>query len=731
MTGIRSLGYLRFEATDVPAWREFGLKVLGMAEGKAPSGAATPDALYLRMDDFPARLVIVPGEHDRIVASGWEAADAAGLQQVRQSLDAAGVSYREATSDELSERRVQALIMFADPSGNPLEVFHGAALEHRRIVSPYGHRFVTGEQGLGHVVLSADDDEASLRFYRDVLGFKLRDSMRLPPQVVGRASDGAPAWLRFLGCNPRHHSLALAPLPTPSGVIHMMLEVENSDDVGLCIDRAARRKVPMSATLGRHVNDLMLSFYLKTPGGFDMEFGCDGMRIEDDAWVARESTAVSLWGHDFTMGAREERTSLPRRTGMAQPKLPEGFDINDPDLILAGMPRAVFAELRRTAPVWWQSQPRHRDGFDDDGHWVVTRHADVKEISRDDATFSTYENTAIIRFNEDITRDAIEMQRVVLLNMDAPQHTRMRSIVSRGFTPRAVNNLKDALTARAERIVKDALAMGEGDFVRNVACELPLQAIVELLGVPQEDRGKIFDWSNQMVAYDDPSNEPGVGETAMVEMLSYFMELAEDRKAEPKNDIVTKLVTADIDGNELTSDEFGFFTIMLSVAGNETTRNAISHGMIAFLENPDQWELYKRERPETAADEIVRWATPVVAFQRTAKRDCELGGQLIKAGDRIGMYYASANFDEEVFDKPLEFDILCDPNPHVGFGGTGAHYCLGANLARLEINIMFNAIADHLPDISKVGEPHRLRSGWVNGINSMQVNYGGCPVAGH
>ena len=298
---ISSLGYLRIESTDVPAWREFGMKVLGMVEGTG----STPGALYLRMDDFPARLVIVPGDHDRLAGAGWECANAAALQQVRHALDREGVAYKEATAAELADRRVDEMITFADPSGNRLEVFCGAALEHRRVVSPYGHRFITREQGLGHVVLSTRDDAEALHFYRDVLGFDLRDSMRIPPQVVGRPADGPPAWLRFFGCNPRHHSLAFLPMPTPSGIVHIMMEVENSDDVGLCLDRALRRKVPMSATLGRHVNDKMLSFYMKSPGGFDIEFGCEGLRVDDnDDWVARESTAVSLWGHDFTIGAR-------------------------------------------------------------------------------------------------------------------------------------------------------------------------------------------------------------------------------------------------------------------------------------------------------------------------------------------------------------------------------------------------------------------------------------------
>ncbi|MEV5299849.1 iron-dependent extradiol dioxygenase HsaC [Amycolatopsis methanolica] len=299
--GVRSLAYLRIEATDMAAWREYGLKVLGMVEGKG----SHPDALYLRMDDFPARLVIVPGESDRLAVAGWEAANAAELDEVRARLDAGGVPYKEGSAEVLTERRVTELISFDDPSGNTLEVFHGVALEHRRVVSPYGHRFVTGEQGLGHVVLSTHDDDAALRFYRDVLGFRLRDSMRLPPQMVGRPADGPPAWLRFFGCNPRHHSLAFLPMPTPSGIVHLMVEVENTDDVGLALDRAKRRNVPMSATLGRHVNDLMLSFYMKTPGGFDVEFGCEGRQVDDESWIARESTAVSLWGHDFSVGMRK------------------------------------------------------------------------------------------------------------------------------------------------------------------------------------------------------------------------------------------------------------------------------------------------------------------------------------------------------------------------------------------------------------------------------------------
>ncbi|HZC42451.1 MAG TPA: cytochrome P450, partial [Streptosporangiaceae bacterium] len=373
---------------------------------------------------------------------------------------------------------------------------------------------------------------------------------------------------------------------------------------------------------------------------------------------------------------------------MAEPGIPPGFDFTDPDLYVQRVPAEELAELRRVAPVWWNPQPRGASGFDDDGYWVVTRHADVLAVSRASEIYSSQEKSAIIRHGQPVTDEALAMQRLILLNLDPPAHTKLRSIVSRGFTPRAIGNLREALAARAQRIVRTALTEGTGDFVTDVACELPLQAIAELLGVPQEDRGKIFGWSNQMIGYDDPEYE-GDSKAAAAELIGYSMLMAEDRRQCPRDDIVTKLVNAKIDDGGLSSDEFGFFVILLAVAGNETTRNAISHGMLAFLDHPDQWELYRAGRPETAVEEIVRWATPVTAFQRTALADTALGGQQIKAGQRVGLFYRSANFDEEVFDQPERFDIRRSPNPQLGFGGTGTHYCVGANLARLEISLMF------------------------------------------
>ncbi|MEU7766482.1 cytochrome P450 [Nocardia sp. NPDC049190] len=428
-----------------------------------------------------------------------------------------------------------------------------------------------------------------------------------------------------------------------------------------------------------------------------------------------------------------ERVSVCRRrhlvvdTRSARPDLPAGFDVTDPAIYAERVPIEEFAELRRTAPIWWNPQSPDVSGFRDDGFWVVSKHADIKEVSRRSDVFSSSENTAIPRFNDDITREKIEMQRIVMLNMDAPEHTKLRKIIARGFTPRAINRLRAELSARAESIVKAAAESGSGDFVAQIACELPLQAIAELIGVPQEDRMKVFTWSNEMTGYDDPDSDVDPM-AATAEILGYAYQMAASRKQCPADDIVTTLIEADIDGDKLSEEEFGFFVIMLAVAGNETTRNAISHGMIAFLDHPDQWELFKKERPATAADEIIRWATPVTSFQRTALEDTELGGVQIKKGQRVVMLYRSANFDEDVFDHPETFDITRADNPHLSFGGTGAHFCIGANLARLEIDLIFNAIADHLPDITRLGDPRRLRSGWLNGIKEFPVDYKTCPV---
>jgi len=404
--------------------------------------------------------------------------------------------------------------------------------------------------------------------------------------------------------------------------------------------------------------------------------------------------------------------------------VPTHFDPTDPDVMAERFPHEEMLALRRTAPVSYVTQDESaRGGFPDhDGLWVVSKHADVVAVSKNSTDFSTAANGVIIRFAPEMTKEEREQTGFMMINQDGSDHTKLRTIISRAFTPRSVSGLHEGLKARAEKIVADAISAGSHDFVENVAAELPLQAIADLIGIPQEDRGKVFDWSNQMMSYDDPSVD-GDQATAFLEILAYSMALADDRRTNPQDDIITKLVSADVDGRGLTDDEFGFFMVLLAVAGNETTRNAITWGMHAFLKNPDQWELFKRERPKTMADEVIRWATPVASFQRTALRDVEVGGVQVKEGQRVGLFYASANFDEDVFEDPFTFDITREHNPHQAFGGHGAHYCIGANLARLEVDLMFNALADADVDITLLSEPSRLRSGWLNGVKDMHVSY--------
>jgi cholest-4-en-3-one 26-monooxygenase len=396
------------------------------------------------------------------------------------------------------------------------------------------------------------------------------------------------------------------------------------------------------------------------------------------------------------------------------------IDFTDPDVLLRGIPVSEFAALRKTAPVWWNEQPGSI--FGDGGYWVISRHEDIKTISRNADIWSTNAKGAVMRLPDGITADQLELTKALLINHDAPEHTRLRKLVSRLFTPRSVAALEEKLAASARAIVAAAREKDSGNFVDDIAMGLPLQAIADLIGVPEEDREKIFHWSNCIMNTDDPDFDSDPT-TANAELMGYAYTMAEQRRQCPADDIVTRLVQADTDGESITEVEFAFFVILLAVAGNETTRNAMTHGMNAFFENPDQWELFKRERPETAVEEIIRWATPVHCFQRTALVDTEVGGVTIGKGQRAGLFYSSANFDEEVFDDPFRFDILRNPNPHLAFGGNGAHFCIGANLARMEIKLMFNEIADQIPDISKLAEPQRLRSGWINGVKDLQVAY--------
>ena len=402
-----------------------------------------------------------------------------------------------------------------------------------------------------------------------------------------------------------------------------------------------------------------------------------------------------------------------------------GYDFTDPDVLVRGIPVAEFAELRRTAPVSWVRQ--QESIFDDGGYWAITRHEDVKTISRNGDQWSTNRKGAVMRLPDGVTAEQLDLTKALLINHDAPEHTRLRKIVSRLFTPRAVAALEEKLAVAARDIVAEAAGKDGGNFVDDVATKLPLLAIADLIGVPEADRDKLFRWTNSIMNTDDPDFDADPT-TANAELMGYAYTMAEERRRCPADDIVTRLVQADLGGEagEALGDvEFAFFVILLAVAGNETTRNAMTHGMNAFFDNPDQWELFTRDRPPTAVDEIVRWATPVHCFQRTALCDVELGGATIREGQRAGLFYSSANFDETVFDRPFAFDILRNPNPHLSFGGNGAHFCIGANLARMEIRLIFDELARQVPDIAKVAEPQRLRSGWINGVKELAVSYRG------
>jgi cholest-4-en-3-one 26-monooxygenase len=398
---------------------------------------------------------------------------------------------------------------------------------------------------------------------------------------------------------------------------------------------------------------------------------------------------------------------------------PAGLDIDifDPDVFVPGVPHEKFRVLRAQAPVYRHPDPQVPEGF-----WAVTRYEDVVAISRSPEIFSSQAETCLIF---EMPEEQKIQQRMMMLNMDPPDHTRQRSLVNRGFTPRTIGKLEERIAGVCDEIVDKAVAMGDGDFVGMVAAELPLVVIAELIGVPYADRHKLFAWSNRMLSGDDPEvGSPEENATAAMEVYAYANELAAERRKCPGDDIITKLTSPDAEGHVLSEFEFDLFFLLLMVAGNETTRNAISGGMQAFIENPEQWERLKADPAglkATAADEIVRWVSPVMDFRRTVVSDTVLGGQQLKAGDKVIMYYPSANRDESVFQDPMTFDIGRDPNPHIGFGGGGPHFCLGRHLAKLELEMILESLARKVDKVELTGPVSRLRSNFINGIKAMPV----------
>ena len=399
-------------------------------------------------------------------------------------------------------------------------------------------------------------------------------------------------------------------------------------------------------------------------------------------------------------------------------------DLWDHDMFQRQEHHRALERLRETDPgVHWIDE-----GDMGPGYWAITRHAHLKEVNRTPEVFSS-NHSGTQMFEPDTSDTMSQYQRDhMLIDMDPPAHTRYRRLVNRGFTPRMIGLLEDYLQNRTALILDQVTERGRCDFVTEVAAELPLQAIAEMMGIPVEDRARIFEWTNMFIGREDPDMVASHEEVtqAAVDLYSYSHQLQADRRGRPAEDIVTTLLTADVDGEALSENEFDMFFLILSVAGNETTRNSITRGMMAFFDFPDQWAKFAADPDRhmaTAVEEIVRWATPVLHFRRQAVKDCELGGVKIAAGDKVVMWHIAANRDPRAFDDPWRFDIERSPNDHIGFGGGGPHYCLGANLAKMEIRLMFREIARRMPDIHPVGEPNYLRSNFIGGVKELLVAY--------
>ncbi|KUI35048.1 cytochrome P450 [Mycobacterium sp. GA-2829] len=381
----------------------------------------------------------------------------------------------------------------------------------------------------------------------------------------------------------------------------------------------------------------------------------------------------------------------------------------------------AFATLRREAPIRHFGEFMAEEGR---GHWALTRYDDVFYASRHPEIFSSASGITI----GDQTPELNEYFGSMIA-MDDPRHSRLRNIVRSAFTPRVLARVEDSVRDRARRLIADMVAAhpdGAGELVADLAGPLPLQIICDMMGIPEADHQRVFHWTNVILGFGDPDLTTDFDEFVGVamEIGAYASELADARRADPGDDLTTSLVQAEVDGQRLTSSEVASFFILLVVAGNETTRNAISHGMLALSRYPEQraiwFDAYDEVAP-TAVEEIVRWASPVSYMRRTLTRDAELGGVKLVAGDKVSLWYGSANRDESRFEEPWRFDVRRQPNPHVGFGGGGAHFCLGANLARREITVAFEELYRQIPDIAASEEPDRLQSAFIHGIKRLPV----------
>lgn len=400
----------------------------------------------------------------------------------------------------------------------------------------------------------------------------------------------------------------------------------------------------------------------------------------------------------------------------------------DPKTFEDGAPHDVFDWLRENEPVHWNPGRPERERAvgivepEQRGFWVLTRHADVVAVSKDQDLFSSERGTCI---NADMREQDLMMFRQQMIHMDPPRHTELRGAINDFFKPRTIKKMDANVRELTRSIVEGVAQKGSCDFVREVAAELPLLVLAELLGVPREERQLLFDWTNRLMGLDDPDyGDPYDAQAALMELFQYCAALAKNRKDDPKDDLMSVLVQARIDDRELDFVEINMMFFLMVIAGNETTRNALSGGIEALCHFPEQKQklLDNPALLNSAVEEIVRWHSPVMQFRRTATRDTEIGGQPIAAGDKVVMYYGAANRDERVFEEPNRFDVSRHPNPHLGFG-IGNHFCLGANLARAEMRIMLEEVLTRVPDFELNGPVERLRSNFIHGIKRMPIQF--------
>jgi len=407
-----------------------------------------------------------------------------------------------------------------------------------------------------------------------------------------------------------------------------------------------------------------------------------------------------------------------------------GIDLSDPTTYLAGPPHAAFDALRAAAPVAWNDErpvalraSEASSGLPappSPGFWAVTAHELVHEVSRHPDVFSSYLGGVQLFNADELTLTGL---RLMMLFMDPPQHSRLRRIISPAFSPRAVDALRGSVARHAREIADGLAGAGSVDLVSAVSKELPTRVLADLLGMPEEDRHLIVEWSDAMIGFEDAelAGDPATAVAAFSAAMEYGRRVAEDRRANPSDDIMSAVANAEIDGERLTDDDFCMFWILLIIAGNETTRNSLSGSVLALQEH-GLWDEAARagEVPATGVDELVRHISPVMQFRRTATRDVELGGRHIRAGDKVVMWYTAANRDPAVFADPHALDLTRDPNPHLAFG-TGPHFCLGTRLAKLEISVMLRELLTRYPRLRLDGEPERITSSFIAGIDRLPV----------